>query len=74
MMIANLFICSKPFPHFFFFEYTPGKYFKRGVEDEEISTFWQGHRNRCLIFSCELSKKQNVNFWTVIVIVFQYIT
>ena len=27
------------------------------IEDEEISTFWQGHRNRCFTFSCELSKK-----------------
>ena len=44
------------------------------IEDEEISTFWHGHRNRCFIFSCELSKKQNVTLWTVIVLVFQYIT
>ena len=46
------------------------------VEDEEISTFRHGHRNRCFIFSCELSKKQNVTFWTVIVLVFhdQYVT
>ena len=28
------------------------------IEDEEISTFWHGHRNRCFNFSCELLKKK----------------
>ena len=32
------------------------------VKDEEISTFWHGHRNRCFIFSCELSKKKKCHF------------
>ena len=29
------------------------------VEDEEISTFWHGHRNRCFIFcvKCDENKK-----------------
>ena len=45
----------KLFPHpFFFHEYATWRYLKRGVKYEEISTFWHGHRNRCLIFLCEV--------------------
>ena len=62
-MITNLFICSKSFPHFLFFlNIQQGSTWNGCVKDEEISTFWHGHRNRCLIFLCEVRWKQKGTF------------
>ena len=43
------------------------------VEDEEISTFWHDHRNRCFIFLCEMRWKQKRTFSKVLLLFYEYI-
>ena len=73
MMITVLLIYWNSFPTFFFHEYATWRYLKRGVKYEEISTFWHGHRNRCLIFLCEVRWKQKGTFSKFLLLLFEYI-